>query len=60
MEQSCRVCLLADQTTTFHLTDIREDETFADILSFISGIEVTKTFNVFMQNLVRILEQFSD
>lgn len=54
------MCLLADQTTTFHLTDIREDETFADILSFISGIEVTKTFNVFMQNLVRILEQFSD
>lgn len=40
MQNSCRVCLCNENVVLINLIDTRDDRTIADILSFISGIEV--------------------
>lgn len=40
MQNSCRVCLCYENVVLINLIDTRDDRMIADILSFISGIEV--------------------
>lgn len=40
MIESCRVCLSTSNISLNDLTDVKNDEIVADILSFISGMKV--------------------
>lgn len=56
MQENCRVCLSENLSLMFCLSDTKDGKTLADILEFISGIEVSdlirhkhfKNFNFYL------------